>query len=33
MLHAHRDYTFLGPKRTPGPNATGTNDITDLPHF
>lgn len=26
-------YTFLGPKRTPGPKATGTNDITDLPHF
>jgi len=26
-------YTFLGKKRTPGPKAVGSNDITDLPHF
>ena len=26
-------YTFLGPKRTPGPKAVGANDITNLPHF
>lgn len=26
-------YTFLGPNRTPGPKASGSNDITDLPHF
>jgi predicted dehydrogenase len=26
-------YTFLGPKRTPGPKAAGSNDITNSPHF
>jgi predicted dehydrogenase len=26
-------YTFMGPKRTPGPKAAGANDISNLPHF
>jgi predicted dehydrogenase len=26
-------YTFLGPKRTPGPKAVGAGDISNLPHF
>jgi hypothetical protein len=26
-------YTFLGPKRTPGPKAVGEGDIANLPHF
>ena len=26
-------YTFLGPKRTPGPKAVGEGDLANLPHL